>query len=110
MSPRSFKKSANVRSEAGTVLMSMTPAVRDAASKPAITAQKPAAAERRSEAARKLSYKEQRELEALPEKIEALEAEQARLHAATSDPKFYQQPGDKIAATLERMGMIPEPD
>jgi len=55
---------------------------------------------------RKLSYKEQRELEVLPGKIEALEAEQSRLQAAVSDPKFYQQPADKISAALARLESV----
>ncbi|MBI3898334.1 MAG: ATP-binding cassette domain-containing protein [Gammaproteobacteria bacterium] len=55
---------------------------------------------------RKLSYKEQRELETLPAKIESLEAEQVRLHAAVADAGFYQQSGEKIAATLTRLEAI----
>jgi ABC transport system ATP-binding/permease protein len=55
---------------------------------------------------RKLSYRESRELEALPGMIEALEAEQARLHTATSDPAFYQQAGDRIAAAVGRLEEI----
>ncbi|MFL6647449.1 MAG: ATP-binding cassette domain-containing protein, partial [Sulfurifustaceae bacterium] len=61
---------------------------------------------RRGERSRKLSYKETRELEALPARIEALETEQARLQAAASDPAFYQQPKDKIAATIERLESV----
>jgi ATP-binding cassette subfamily F protein uup len=38
---------------------------------------------------RKLSYKEQRELEALPARIAALESEQARLRQSLSDPDIY---------------------
>jgi ATP-binding cassette subfamily F protein uup len=37
----------------------------------------------------KLSYKEQRELEALPSRIEALEAEQRDIAAKLADPDFY---------------------
>jgi ATP-binding cassette subfamily F protein uup len=54
-------------------------------------------------AQRKLSYREQRELEALPARIEALEAEQAALHAAVNDPEFYRTGADEIARTLARM-------
>ena len=50
-----------------------------------------------------LSYKEQRELEALPPQIEALEAEQASLYAALSDPSFYQQGGAEIAGAKTRL-------
>ncbi len=52
---------------------------------------------------RKLSYKEQRELESLPGRIEELEREQGRLHAATGDPAFYRQGGEQIAATMTRI-------
>ena len=54
----------------------------------------------------KLSYKEQRELEALPAKIEALEAEQAELHAALSDENFHREPREKIAAAAARLEAI----
>jgi ABC transport system ATP-binding/permease protein len=40
-------------------------------------------------AKRKLSYKETKELEALPEKIETLEAERAEIAGAISSPDFY---------------------
>ncbi|MCW9057513.1 MAG: ATP-binding cassette domain-containing protein [Gammaproteobacteria bacterium] len=40
---------------------------------------------------RKRSYKEQRELEELPKRIEALEAEQETLHARLADPTLYQE-------------------
>ena len=58
------------------------------------TAEKPAApaappAEKRGN---KLSYKYQRELEALPAQIEAAEAEVARLTAVVQEADFYQQP------------------
>jgi ATP-binding cassette subfamily F protein uup len=56
--------------------------------------------------ARKLSYKEQRELEALPKRIEALEAEQAQLQQQTADPGFYQRPAEEVAAGLARLETI----
>ncbi len=40
---------------------------------------------------RKLSYKDQRELDALPARIEALEARQALLHALVADPASYRE-------------------
>ena len=55
---------------------------------------------------RRLSYKEQRELEGLPEKIEALEAEQSELHRLMGDGDFYRQPGDKITAAMERLEAV----
>ncbi len=49
-------------------------------------------------ARRKLGYKEARELEQLPSRIEALEARVAALTAAMHDPAFYQRDGAAIAA------------
>ncbi len=69
----------------------------------------PAAApakEKREHTARKLSYKEQRELEALPGRIESLEAEQAGLHAALNDAEFHRQARKKITAATERLEAI----
>jgi ATP-binding cassette subfamily F protein uup len=52
---------------------------------------------------RKLSFKEQRELETLPALIETLEAELATLHAEMAQPQFYQQAGDKIAQAQKQV-------
>jgi len=52
---------------------------------------------------KKLSYKEQKELDGLPALIESLEAQLAELHAAMAAPEFYKQAGDRIAAEQERL-------
>jgi ATP-binding cassette subfamily F protein uup len=57
----------------------------------------------RPERRQSLSYKEQRELEALPPLIETLEAEQAKLYASLSDPSFYQRRGAEIAGAKVRL-------
>lgn len=57
----------------------------------------------RIERSRRISFKEQQELVALPEQIEALETEQARLHETMTDPRFYQRPGVDIAVARERL-------
>jgi ATP-binding cassette subfamily F protein uup len=57
-------------------------------------------------ASKKLSYKEQRELEALPSRIEALEAEEKQLNARMAAPEFYKEGGEAIAATLARVEAI----
>jgi ATP-binding cassette subfamily F protein uup len=54
----------------------------------------------------KLSYREQRELDELPARIEALETEQRTLAAAIGDPDFYRQPAALINAALERTHTI----
>jgi ATP-binding cassette subfamily F protein uup len=46
----------------------------------------------------KLSYKETRELEALPKEIEALEAEQRALLARMHEPDYFWQPADILRA------------
>jgi ABC transport system ATP-binding/permease protein len=52
---------------------------------------------------RKLSYKEQRELQALPERITALEEEQKVLEARAASPEFYKEGADTIRVVLERI-------
>jgi ABC transport system ATP-binding/permease protein len=56
-----------------------------------------------AERPRKLTFKEGRELASLPEIIEALESEQAQLHAQMADSTFYQQPGAEIAKAHARL-------
>jgi ATP-binding cassette subfamily F protein uup len=71
---------------------------------PAVVATRPAPAAPPSSGAvavparRKLSYKETRELEQLPARIEALEAQLAELTALSSDPSFYQRDAGAITA------------
>jgi ATP-binding cassette subfamily F protein uup len=71
----------------------LAPAVQNEESKPAA---------RRS----KLSYKDQRELESLPKRIEELEAEVEALHATMGDPAFYQQEAAAIANSRERLEAV----
>ena len=61
---------------------------------------------RSSEKRRRLSYKEQRELDELPAKIEALEGEQVELHVRMGSGDFYRQSSDKIAAAVERLEAV----
>ncbi|MEI6305643.1 MAG: ATP-binding cassette domain-containing protein, partial [Deltaproteobacteria bacterium] len=56
--------------------------------------------------ARKLSFKEERELESLPERISALEEEQSTLHVQLSDPEFYRTIGSGIAQMNERLNNL----
>jgi ATP-binding cassette subfamily F protein uup len=51
---------------------------------------------------RKLSYKEQRELEALPELIASLEAEHKETQAALSDNSLYASDPAKVAQIHKR--------
>ena len=54
----------------------------------------------------KLSYREQRELDGLPARIETLEAEQRTLGDTIADPAFYKRPPDGIAVALTRADSI----
>ena len=74
-------------------------------SKPATKPQAISTTETRS-APRKLSYKEKRELEELPKKIEALESEQYDLNQKMESTEFYQQSGDVITQAVDRLGQI----
>ncbi|MNO89673.1 ABC transporter ATP-binding protein uup [compost metagenome] len=55
------------------------------------------------EAKKKLSYKLQRELDAIPGQIEKLEAELAALQEETASPTFYQRPQEETRIALERL-------
>jgi ATP-binding cassette subfamily F protein uup len=77
-------------------------AIIDAALPPASTPARAAA----SAAPRKLSYKEQRELEGLPARIEALEAEQKALAARLADAGFYAREPQNVAAAQARVASI----
>jgi ATP-binding cassette subfamily F protein uup len=70
-----------------------TPASQDKSSRPA-GADAPS---------RKPSYKEQRELEELPSRIEALEAEQQQLQDAVASADFYKRAADEIHRSLARL-------
>jgi ATP-binding cassette subfamily F protein uup len=54
-------------------------------------------------ARRKLSYKEQRELESLPERIAILEGEQSALKAEMESPEFYKSGAGRIHAVMSRL-------
>jgi hypothetical protein len=54
-------------------------------------------------APKKLTHKEQRELEVLPARIEALESEQRALNAKIAGSDFYKEPPDIIKASLARV-------
>jgi ATP-binding cassette subfamily F protein uup len=54
----------------------------------------------------KLGYKDQRELEALPARIEDLEAAVAGIHGRMADPAFYQGSGTEISVIRDRLGAL----
>lgn len=57
-------------------------------------------------ASKKLSFKEKRELEELPKRIEALEAEEQQLNARVASAGFYKEGAEAIAETMARLEAI----
>ncbi|OYU73475.1 MAG: hypothetical protein CFE45_37215 [Burkholderiales bacterium PBB5] len=74
------------------------------AATPAVAAATPVAAPVAPK--RKLSYKEQRELDELPGRISALEAEQAAINAQLADGTLYAQDAAKATALTQRHAAI----
>jgi ATP-binding cassette subfamily F protein uup len=54
----------------------------------------------------KLSYKLQRELDALPDEIERLEREIADVEALVNDPSFYEQSREDVSAHFEQLAAL----
>ncbi len=75
---------------------------------PSQNAEQRPADERQQPAKKKLSYKEQRELDQLPELIEALEAEQRDIQEALADGTLYSSDGARATALHAREGEIEE--
>ena len=73
------------------------PVTKEKSAKPEKTASQPK---------QKLSYKDQRELEQLPDKIEQLEAEQEALQAEISQPDFYQQERSLTEKQLAQLAAV----
>jgi ATP-binding cassette subfamily F protein uup len=55
---------------------------------------------------RKLSFKEQKELDELPKRIETLDLEQQSIIATMADPAFYRESGNKVASTNTRLANV----
>ena len=91
----------------GRMLAAQT-AAQAAAAKPATAAPSPAAAPAAAPAvkARKLSYKEKRELDELPARIAALESEQAALAVRLADPALYSGAAAALPALQARHSQI----
>jgi len=79
------------------------PAPAKASAKPADTKAAPMTP---AEKPKKLSFKDQRELEALPQKIQMLESEREQINTRMSDPTFYQQEKDIVNAAQARLEAI----
>jgi ATP-binding cassette subfamily F protein uup len=76
---------------------------RQPAAAPSAPASSPSEAVRAPPKARRLSYKDQRELAAMPEKIQRLEAEQLQLQAQIADPTLFKDDPARGTAALQRL-------
>jgi ABC transport system ATP-binding/permease protein len=74
--------------------------------KPEAGGRKPRRERSTPERGQKLSYREQRELEGLPARIEVLEAEQRALHERTGGAEFYKESPAAIREALARVDTI----
>jgi ATP-binding cassette subfamily F protein uup len=62
--------------------------------------------ERTTAQARRVGFKEKRELAELPGRIERLEAERQELFALMASPTFYSTRGDEVARTRQRLAEV----
>ncbi len=78
----------------------------EASAAPIRAEEKKAAPSPSKEKTRKLTFKEQKELETLPKRIEELDAEQQQIIATMGDPAFYRESGNKVAETKARLATV----
>jgi ATP-binding cassette subfamily F protein uup len=64
------------------------------------------APERPKKKSEKLSYKDQRELEALPQRIEALEVRLSELQTQLGDPDLYRTQGERVSELQQQMSEV----
>lgn len=85
---------------------------RDSASRdePVVSAATPARSPGQSPAVdakqRRLSFKDQYELDQLPQRIEGLEADLAKLHQRMAEPDFFKRPSDQLAAVRAQLAEL----
>jgi len=104
----SARRRAAVAQAAATQAAAEPPAAQQAATTRPVAAPIAADAARGRIKARRLSYKEQRELAALPDTIQRLETEQQQLHAAIEDPNLFRDDPARGSAVLERLQSLTE--
>jgi len=82
--------------QSGEAVTAASPATLPAKEKKRMQAERP----------RKLTFKQERELEALPERIGELEGEQEKLHTTLADPEFYRSSGTEVVKLNARLAVI----
>ncbi len=75
---------------------------------PAAATMQESPTEQKSVRTRKLSFKEQKELEMLPKRIADFESNIEEIHRIMAAPDFYKQGGEKIAVVQNRLQQIEE--
>jgi ATP-binding cassette subfamily F protein uup len=55
---------------------------------------------------KKLTWKQQQELDAIPQRLEELESKQAELHRKMADPAFFKQDGAVIADSTRELAAV----
>jgi ATP-binding cassette subfamily F protein uup len=73
---------------------------------PGKTEEKKIAPSPQKEKPRKPTFKEQKELETLPKRIEDLDAEQQQILTAMADPAFYRESGNKVSEYKARLEVL----
>ncbi|MDI3491084.1 MAG: transport system ATP-binding/permease protein [Thauera sp.] len=81
-------------------------AARESARRSPAPADKPRSVEAKAVRPAKMSFNDKRELEALPDRIAALEEEQGALHARMADPALYQQAPQEVAQVKARLEAV----
>lgn len=99
-------QSKRSRATPGSALTAGSAGKKDAAKNTSQNAAQPAPIKREQLLKKKLSYKEQRELDQLPDQIAALEAEQQALHAALADGSLYSSDPARATAMTTRAAAI----
>jgi ATP-binding cassette subfamily F protein uup len=81
-------------------------ALESAAAVQALQKAAPEKGKAQKEKVKKLSFNDQRELEALPERIAVIEKEQQELHDRLADPEFYKSAGGEVTVVNARLMVL----
>jgi ATP-binding cassette subfamily F protein uup len=76
------------------------------ASKPKQTVVIKSAAQKPKKKSEKLSYKDQRELDSLPQRIEQFESQLSELQVQLGDPDLYRTQGERVAALQQQLDEV----
>ena len=76
------------------------------AEKPTTPEPRPKAKPKLTQKPRRLTFKEQKELEALPSRIEDLEGEKGRIEERMADPEFYKGDGQEVGEATARLAEL----